>query len=71
MYAVVVRLGVSIVIIGHPSEHFEVADGASKLMRKVFGDTKMSCRLIFKIAGLPLAVPIVLEVIFEVEQHAE
>ena len=64
----VVRLGVSIATIGQPSGHVEVADGASELLKDVFGDAKISCRLIAGIASLPLGVPIELEVIFEVEQ---
>jgi hypothetical protein len=63
----VVRLGESTATIGEHSGHVEVADGASELMRDVFGDAKMSCRLIVGVASLPLGVPIELEVIFEVQ----
>jgi hypothetical protein len=36
-------------------------------LREVFGDAKISCRLIVGVASLPLGVSIALEVIFEVQ----
>jgi hypothetical protein len=52
----VVRLGASIAAVGEHSGHVEVADGASELLRDVFGDANMSCRLIVGVASLPLGV---------------
>jgi enamine deaminase RidA (YjgF/YER057c/UK114 family) len=62
----VVRLGVSIVTDGDVRDQARVADGASELLRDVFGDAMMSTRLVFGIASLPLGVPVELELIFEV-----
>ena len=44
-----------------------VADAASELLRDVFGEDKMSVRSVFGVASLPLGVPVILEVTFEVE----
>jgi enamine deaminase RidA (YjgF/YER057c/UK114 family) len=43
-----------------------IADGASELLRDIFGEDKMSSRLVFGVANLPLGVPVELEVIFEI-----
>lgn len=64
----VVRLAVAIATNGDPSGYVAVADGASGLMRDIFGEAKMSCRLIHGVASLPVGVPIELEVIFEVQR---
>jgi enamine deaminase RidA (YjgF/YER057c/UK114 family) len=61
----VVRLGVYIVTADSFSEHVQVADGASELLRDVLGEDTMSARLVFGVASLPLGVPVELEVIFE------
>jgi enamine deaminase RidA (YjgF/YER057c/UK114 family) len=61
----VVRLGVFIATDGDVREHPRVADGASELLRDVFGDDKISSRLVVGVASLPLGVPVELEVIFE------
>ena len=45
----------------------KVADAASELLRDVFGEDKLSVRMVLGVAGLPLGVPVVLEVFFEVE----
>jgi enamine deaminase RidA (YjgF/YER057c/UK114 family) len=45
----------------------KVADAASELLRDVFGEDKLPVRMVLGVAGLPLGVPIVLEVLFEVE----
>jgi enamine deaminase RidA (YjgF/YER057c/UK114 family) len=42
------------------------ADAASELLRDVFGESKTSVRSVFGVAGLPLGVPVMLEVTFEV-----
>jgi len=62
----VVRLGVSIATHGDVRDQPRVADGASELLRDVFGDDKISSRLVIGVASLPLGVPVELEVIFEV-----
>jgi enamine deaminase RidA (YjgF/YER057c/UK114 family) len=45
----------------------KVADGASELLRDVFGDDKLPVRMVLGVASLPLGVPVVVEVLFEVE----
>jgi enamine deaminase RidA (YjgF/YER057c/UK114 family) len=61
----VVRLGVSLATSDEFSEHIGVADAASDLLRDIFGAEKMSSRLIFGVASLPLRVPVELELVFE------
>ena len=63
----VVRLSVSLVTTEGFLHHPEVADGASELLREVFGVEKMSTRLVYGVATLPLGVPVELEVILEVD----
>jgi enamine deaminase RidA (YjgF/YER057c/UK114 family) len=43
-----------------------VADAASELLRDVFGEDKMSVRSVLGLAALPLGAPVMLEVMFEV-----
>lgn len=47
--------------------HAKVADGASELLRDVFGEDKLPVRMVLGVASLPLGVPVVVEVLFEVE----
>jgi enamine deaminase RidA (YjgF/YER057c/UK114 family) len=63
----IVRLGVYIAATPQFTEHPKVADGASELLRDIFGERLVSSRLIFGVASLPLASPIELEVILEVK----
>ena len=44
----------------------KVADAASELLRDVFGEDKLSVRMVLGVASLPLGVPVVVEVVFEV-----
>lgn len=62
----IVRLGVYIVTAGEAVDQVKIADGASELFRDIFGEEKMSSRLVFGVASLPLGVPVELEVILEV-----
>ena len=62
----VIRVAVSVVTFGDVRDHPAVADGASDLFQDVFGSEKNSCRSVYGIATLPLASPLVLDVIFEV-----
>jgi enamine deaminase RidA (YjgF/YER057c/UK114 family) len=43
-----------------------VADAASELLRDVFGEDKISVRSVIGVASLPLGLPVMLEVTFEV-----
>jgi len=43
-----------------------VADAASELLRRVFGEDKMSVRSVLGVTALPLGAPVMLEVMFEI-----
>jgi enamine deaminase RidA (YjgF/YER057c/UK114 family) len=62
----VVRLGVCIATDGTPQPLPQVADGASELLRDLFGPDKVSSRIVLGVASLPLGTPVELELIFEV-----
>jgi enamine deaminase RidA (YjgF/YER057c/UK114 family) len=62
----VVRSGVYVAATPTFTEHPKVADAASDLPQKVFGDQTVSSRLVFGVASLPLGSPVELEVILEV-----
>jgi len=62
----IVRLGVSIATCGDIRNHPQAADGASELLRDVFGEARNPSRLVCGVASLPLGVPVALEIIFEV-----
>jgi len=64
----VVRLGVFIATSGDFFDQPRVADAVSDLFRDVSGTEKTSVRLVIGVAGLPLGVPIGLDVIFEVAE---
>ena len=62
----IVRLGVSVATSGDVRDQPKVADGASDLLRDVFGGDKNPCRSVYGVASLPLGTPVELDVIFEV-----
>jgi enamine deaminase RidA (YjgF/YER057c/UK114 family) len=62
----VVRVGVYLATSGDFYNQPIVADAASELLRDVFGDGKTSVRSVFGVASLPLGLPVMLEVTFEV-----
>ncbi len=62
----IVRLGVSVATSGDVRDQPKVADGASDLLRDVFGENKNPCRSVYGVASLPLGTPVLLDVIFEV-----
>jgi enamine deaminase RidA (YjgF/YER057c/UK114 family) len=62
----VVRLGVSLVTAPEFREHPKVADAASELLVSVFGADRMSTRLVYGVASLPVGVCVVLEIILEI-----
>jgi enamine deaminase RidA (YjgF/YER057c/UK114 family) len=64
----VVRLGVFMATHGDFFDQPRVADGASDLLREVFGAEKLAVRLVMGVASLPLGMPVALELIFEVAQ---
>jgi enamine deaminase RidA (YjgF/YER057c/UK114 family) len=63
----VVRLVTYIATEGDFFAQPKVADAASELLRDVFGEDKLPVRMVLGVASLPLGVPVVLEVLFEVE----
>jgi len=65
----VVRVGVYLATSGDFYNQPVVADAASELLRDVFGEGKTSVRSVFGVASLPLGVPIMLEVTFEVNNE--
>ena len=66
----VVRLGVSMVTTPDFVEHVPVADAASELFAALFGKLPGHTRLICGVQSLPIGTPLVLELIFQVEDSA-
>ncbi len=62
----VVRLGIFMATYGDFFDQPGVADGASDLLRDIFGSEKMAVRSVIGVASLPLGMPIELDLIFEV-----
>lgn len=62
----VIRLSVFIATYGDFFDQPKVADGASDLLRDVFGSQSLPVRLVIGVASLPLGMPIELELIFRV-----
>ena len=62
----VIRVGVYLATSGDFYNQPIVADAASELLRDVFGEGKTSVRSVIGVASLPLGVPVILEVTFEV-----
>jgi len=63
----VIRVGVYLATSGDFYNQPVVADAASELLRDVFGKGKTSVRSVIGVASLPLGVPVILEVTFEVD----
>ncbi|MBB2690243.1 UNVERIFIED_ORG: enamine deaminase RidA (YjgF/YER057c/UK114 family) [Rhizobium esperanzae] len=63
----VVKLGVYIATEGDFRDHPRVADGASELLLAVFGEEKLSGRVVLGVASLPLGMPVEIEFVIEVE----
>jgi enamine deaminase RidA (YjgF/YER057c/UK114 family) len=63
----VAKLGVYIATEGDFREHPKVADGASEMLVNVFGEEKLSGRIVLGVASLPLGLPIELELVLEVD----
>jgi enamine deaminase RidA (YjgF/YER057c/UK114 family) len=62
----VIRLGVQLVTADDFKDHAKVADGASEVLLDLFGKERISTRVVAGVASLPLGVPVITEVIFEV-----
>jgi len=63
----IAKLGVYIATEGDFRDHPKVADGASEMLLKVFGEEKLSGRVVLGVASLPLGLPIEIELVIEVE----
>ena len=63
----VVRVGVYLATFEDFYNQPIVADAASELLRDVFGEGKTSVRSVFGVASLPLGLPVMLEVTFEID----
>ena len=64
----VVRLGVSMVTTPDFVEHVPVADAASELFAAIFGQDPGHTRLICGVQSLPIGTPLVLELIFRLDE---
>ena len=64
----VVRLGVSVAATQEFTQHAQIADAASELLRDVLGEETVSSRLVLGVASLPLGSPVELELIVEVRE---
>jgi enamine deaminase RidA (YjgF/YER057c/UK114 family) len=64
----VIRLTVFLVTASDFKDHAMIADGASELLLDIFGKEKLSTRSVIGVATLPLGVPAVTEIAFEVEK---
>jgi enamine deaminase RidA (YjgF/YER057c/UK114 family) len=62
----VVRLGAFIATSGDFPDLPKVADAASDLFGDIFGPDQPPVRLVIGVAGLPLGVPIELDIVFEI-----
>ena len=49
------------------AEHAQVADGASNLFVQVFGPEAGHVRLVYGVQSLPVAAPVIIDTIFEIE----
>ncbi len=66
-----VRLGVSMATTPDFVEHAAVADGASELFAQVFGKDPGHTRLINGVQSLSLGAPLVLELIFRINDESD
>ena len=64
----VIRLGIFMATAGDFTADPGVADGASDLLRDVFGEENLAVRSVIGVASLPLGVPVELEATFEVKE---
>ena len=62
----VVRLAVSLVAVAEFREHAKVADGASEVLRDVFGAEKTSVRMVTGALSLPAGATVVVELILAI-----
>lgn len=63
----IVRTTVYLATFGDAVDQPQIADGASELLKDVFGQERMSTRLVLGAASIPLDLPVVLDLLFEVK----
>jgi enamine deaminase RidA (YjgF/YER057c/UK114 family) len=63
-----VKLTVLIATTEQFTEHAAVADGASNLFAQIFGSEAGHVRLVYGVQSLPIGSPVIVDVIFEIEQ---
>ncbi|WP_064712331.1 RidA family protein [Rhizobium bangladeshense] len=61
------KLGVYIATTSDFREHPKVADGASELLSRIFGETRVPPRIVLGVSSLPLGMPIEVELVLEIE----
>jgi enamine deaminase RidA (YjgF/YER057c/UK114 family) len=62
-----IKLTVLIATTERFTEHAQVADGASNLFAQIFGPQSGHVRLVYGVYSLPIAAPVIVDVIFEIE----
>lgn len=65
----IVRTTVYLATSGDAVDQPRVADGASELLKTIFGEERMSTRLVLGAASIPLNLPVVLDLLFEVNRR--
>src|SRR5438445_5082269 len=63
-----VKLTVLIATTERFTEHAQVADGASNLFAQIFGPQSGHVRLVYGVYSLPIGAPVIVAVIFKMEQ---
>ncbi|RDJ02939.1 RidA family protein [Rhizobium grahamii] len=63
----IAKLGVYIASPGDFQEHPKVADGASELLRDVFGSPLVPPRIVLGVSSIPLGMPVEIELVLEIE----
>ena len=64
----VIRLGVFIATSGDALDQPDIADGASNVLKDIFGESDCGTRLVIGVSSLPFGTPIELEVILEIRR---
>ena len=62
-----VKLTVLMATTEHFTEHAVVADGASDLFVKIFGPEAGHARLVYGVYSMPVAAPVIVDTIFEID----
>lgn len=63
----IAKLGVYIASPGDFQDHPKVADGASELLRDVFGASLVPPRIVLGVSSIPLGMPVEIELVLEIE----